>query len=101
MKTFVYKHRLAYIVDYCKHASMYVKVAINYPLLPGLLKHYLHEKLSLNQDRKVDISMYPAVQGYYIEAEFFNHSCMEVAINQVMDIVHAQVMDIVHAQVQF
>ena len=36
MKTFVYKHRLAYIVDYCKHASMYVKVAINYPLLPGL-----------------------------------------------------------------
>ena len=79
MKTFVYKHRLAYIVDY-KDIPAYVKIAMNFPLLPGLLKNYLHEKLSSNEsNRKVDISKYPAVQGYYIEAEFFNHSCLEVA----------------------
>ena len=52
---------------------------MNFPLL-RLLKNYLHEKLSSNEsNRKVDISRYPAVQGYYIEAEFFNHSCLEVA----------------------
>ena len=49
-------------------------------MLPGLLKGYLHKKLELSNDKKVDISTYPAVQGYYIEAEFFNHSFLEVAI---------------------
>ena len=75
ISTFVCDHRLAYIVACKDGAPSYVKLVISFPLLPGLLKGYLRGKLESSKHKQVDILTYPAVQGYYIEAELFNHSC--------------------------
>lgn len=74
----MYQHRLAYIVEHNNELES-IKITINFPLLPGLIKDYLRKKIALNKDRK-DLSRYPAVQGYYIEAKFFNQSNLEVSI---------------------
>lgn len=79
--SFVFKHRLAYIVnERDEDAETKVKIAINFPLLPRVLKTYLHKQLTSNVDCKVDITKYSAVQGYYMEAEFFTHTCLDVVI---------------------
>ena len=47
-----------------------MKVKVNFPLLPGMLKQYMYEVYDPAQD--VDISRYPAVKGYLLEAMFFS-----------------------------
>ena len=80
-ESFVYKHRLMYIVDEDKSQDE-VQIVINFPLLPRLLKDFLRQKMLLNQNqnRMVDLTQYPCVQGYLMETEFFAQSSLFFAI---------------------
>ena len=73
-QSYVYEHKLAYVVN--DLTSTQVQIEINFPLLPRMLKYYLH-KNTATQDR---IEKYPAVQGYLMESEFFARSSLNVAI---------------------
>ena len=79
--SFVNLHMLTYIVNH-NVTTKQVSIKINFPLLPRVLKTYLHDTLMANRSNKVDITSYPAVRGYMLEMEFFkgglNH--LEVTI---------------------
>ena len=60
-QSYVYEHKLAYVVN--DLTSTQVQIAISFPLLPRVLKYYLH-KNTATQDRIDDVLKYPAVQGY-------------------------------------
>ena len=70
---------LAYIVAE-EDATRNVKIKINFPLLPAILKHYLHKTVSKCEGKIYKVSGYPAVKGYLMEVEFFEHDHLDVTI---------------------
>ena len=68
-KSFVSVHNLTYVVNHNENTNQ-VRIKINFPLLPVILKEYLHTKLS-NRSEQVNITTYPAVRGYMLEAHLF------------------------------
>ena len=61
---------LTYIVNRNTGTNQ-VNIKVNFPLLPRVLKTYLHDRLTANRSNKVDITSYPAVRGYMLEMELF------------------------------
>ena len=57
-----------------------MQIALNFPLLPKLLKDFLCQRLSQNRSIIADITQYPSVQGYLMETEFFAQSSLYVAL---------------------
>ena len=62
-------HNLTYVVNHNENTNQ-VRIKINFPLLPVILKEYLYTKLS-NRSEKVNIATYTAVRGYMLEAHLF------------------------------
>ena len=63
--SFVNANMLAYIVAE-EDATRNVKIKINFPLLPAILKRYLHKTVSKCEGKIYKVSGYPAVKGYLI-----------------------------------
>ena len=61
---------LIYIVNRNMEANQ-VTVKVKFPLLPRVLKTYLHERLTVSKTNRVDITGYPAMRGYMLEMELF------------------------------
>ena len=77
---------LTYIVSRSTRSNQ-VTIKVNFPLLPRVLKTYLHDRLTVNKTNKIDITSYPALQGYMLEMELFkeglNHLDITILTNDL------------------
>ena len=66
VESFLHTHNITYIDEFI---DQNVKVKVNFPLLPRILKQYMYE--IYDPSEHVDISRYPAAKGYLLEEMFF------------------------------
>ena len=78
--SFVNAHMLAYIIAE-DDASRAVKIKLNFPLLPAILKRYLHKKVSKWENKISKVSGYNAIKGYLMEVEFFDCTDLDITIS--------------------
>lgn len=79
---FVQDHCLAYVSCSCMQKDAeYVKVKLNYPLLPHLLRSYLHRIAMLNSTPINVSKLNNSVKGYLVEAEFFTFTSITVSLS--------------------
>jgi len=68
--SFMHQRYLSYIVHEDKDRRQ-AKIETNFPLLPRILKQYLHDIMKKITNRADIICQYPAVKGYLLEIDFF------------------------------